>query len=70
MITLLQNLVTTVTAIVMYVIHAIQSLINLVLKLPTYIAFITTSINLLPAVVIPFCMAAVTIYYVLFIIDR
>lgn len=70
MLNLLSNLVNTITAIVSFVIHSFVSLINLLVKIPTYISFIITSINLLPAVIIPFAIASVYICYVLFVLNR
>ena len=70
MLSLLSNLVNTITAIVSFVIHSFVSLINLLVKIPTYISFMISAVNLLPAVIVPFCIAAVYISYVLFVLNR
>lgn len=70
MLSLLSNIVNTLTAIVSFVIHSFVSLINLLVKIPTYISFMISAINLLPAVIVPFCIASVYICYVLFVLNR
>lgn len=70
MLNLLSSFVTTVTAIVQFVIHAIVSLLNFLLMIPTYIAFIVSSVNVLPSVVIPFVIASIWVTAYLFIIGR
>lgn len=70
MLSLLSNIVSTISAFVTFVFNSLFSLINLLIKIPTYITFIITSINLLPAVIIPFAIAAVYVTYTLFILNR
>lgn len=70
MLSILESFMNTVYALINFIIHAIQSLVNLLVKLPTYVNFIITSINVLPIMIIPFAMAAVSIYVVLFILGR
>lgn len=70
MINIFTSFVNTIMAIVQFAINAINSLINLFIKIPTYVAFITTSINVLPIMIIPFALAAVAIYVILFIVGR
>lgn len=70
MLSILESLIHTITALINFVIHAIQSLINLFIKIPTYVNFLVTSINVLPIIIIPFAMAAISIYVVLFILGR
>lgn len=70
MLSILESLIHTITALINFFIHAIQSLINLFIKIPTYVNFLVTSINVLPIIIIPFAMAAISIYVVLFILGR
>lgn len=70
MIELFKSIVTTITALIVFVSHAITSLINLFLKLPGYLAFITTSLDVLPSVIIPFALATVSVYAVFFVLNR
>lgn len=66
----LSTLVSTVTSLVTFVINAIGSFLNLLVKLPSYLLFITNSVALMPMILIPFVTAAVSIYVVLFMIGR
>lgn len=70
MIELLKSIVQTVSALVMFVIHSVASLVNLFAHLPQYVAFISTSLNVLPAVILPFALATVSIYAVYFILNK
>lgn len=70
MIHLLKSLVTIVASLINFVIHSISSLINLFFHIPQYLSFITTSLDVLPAVILPFALATVSIYAVYFILNR
>lgn len=70
MLNLLSQIVNTIIAIVMFFIHTVESFINLLLHLPAYITFLTQSIGLLPAMLIPFAVASISIYVVLMIVGR
>lgn len=70
MITLLKSIVTIISSLINFVIHAISSLINLFLHIPQYLAFITTSLDVLPDVIIPFALATVSIYAVFFVLNK
>lgn len=70
MIKLLQSIVDTITSVISFLIHTIQSLINLFLHIPTYVDFLVTSIGLLPTIIIPFALASVSVYVVFIILNR
>ena len=70
MITLLQSIVDTVVSLVGFLIHSIGSLLNLVAHIPSYVSFLTVSIGYLPTIIMPFCIASITIYVVFLIINR
>lgn len=70
MIGLLQSIVDTVTSVIAFLIHTIDSLINLLAHIPTYVSFLTVSIGFLPTIVIPFAIASVSIYVVFLILNR
>lgn len=70
MITLLQSIVDTVTSLVGFVIHSVESLINLIAHIPSYVSFLTVSIGYLPTIVMPFCIASISIYVVFLLVNR
>lgn len=70
MIQLFQSIVETISAVVSFFIHSITSLFNLLGHIPQYVAFMTSSINVLPAVIIPFAIASVSIYVVFLVLGR
>ncbi len=70
MLNLLSQIATVISSIIQFVIHAITSLLNFILLIPTYITFIISSINVLPSVLIPFAIASIWVTAYLFIIGR
>lgn len=70
MIEAFKSFIQTVSAVIVFVAHAIRSLIRLFRYLPQYIAFITTSLDLLPIMIIPFALATISIYAVYFVLNR
>lgn len=70
MLNILSQIVNTIIALVSFFIHTIESFINLLLHLPSYITFLTQSIGFLPALLIPFAVASISIYVVLMIVGR
>lgn len=71
MLDLLSGFITTVSSLVDFVINIITSFTNLLVNLPTYISFLTVSItSLIPSVVLPFCVASISVYVVFLILGR
>lgn len=70
MLNLLSQIANTIIAIVSFFVHSIESFINLLLHLPSYVTFLTQSIGFLPAILIPFAAASISIYIVLMIVGR
>ena len=70
MLNLLSQIVNTIIAIVSFFVHSIESFINLLVHLPSYITFLTQSIGFLPAILIPFATASISIYVILMIVGR
>ena len=70
MISLLQSIVDTITSLIGFVIHSIESLINLIAHIPSYVSFLTVSIGYLPTIVMPFCIASISIYVIFLVINR
>ena len=70
MIRLLQSIVDTITSLISFVIHTVTSLINLIAHIPSYVSFLSVSIGYLPTIVMPFCIASVSLYVVFLILNR
>lgn len=70
MINALQSIVDMIVSFGMFLGHTITSLINLVKHIPTYVSFLTVSIGYLPTMIMPFCIASVSIYVVFMIVNR
>ena len=70
MVDFLKALFGTFASLIAFVWNAISSLFNLISKLPTFVLFLTNSVALLPVILIPFIVAAISIYVVLFVIGR
>ena len=60
----------TIVALIKFVINTIESLINLFIKIPSYVSFLATSLDMLPSVIIPFCLASISIYVIYLVIGR
>lgn len=70
MLDLLSSIGNIIVSGVTFFVNTLLSLIDLITRLPSFISFVSTSINLLPAVVVPFCLAAISLTVVLFITGR
>lgn len=70
MLDLLSSIANIIVSLVQLVISTINSFVNLILNIPTYITFLTSSIGFLPDIVIPFALATVALWVVLFMIGR
>lgn len=70
MISLLQSIVDTITSLVSFVIHTIDSMLNLIAHIPSYVSFLTVSIGYLPTIIMPFAIASISIYVVYLILGR
>lgn len=70
MIELFKSFLNIVSSLLSFVIHSITSLFNLFAHIPQYVAFMTTSINVLPSVIIPFAIASVSVYVVFLVLGR
>lgn len=70
MLDFLKTFVDTIGSLLTFIFNVISSLANLISKLPTFVLFITNSVALMPMILIPFVMAAISIYVILFILGR
>lgn len=53
-----------------FLINTITSLLSLVAHLPAYLSMITSSLAVLPTIIIPFALAGVAVFAVLFVLGR
>lgn len=70
MISLFQSIVDVITSVLNFVINMFKSLLVLLSHLPTYTDFLVSSMSYLPSVVLPFALASVSVYVILFILNR
>lgn len=70
MIDILNGLLDIVTTLIMFVINTISSLINLIVNIPTYVSVLINSLNVLPAFVLPWSIAFVSLVVVQYILNR
>ena len=70
MLSILSSIANTIISLVSFLVNTIKSFIDLLVHLPDYLQFLTNSLNLLPSVIIPFGLLAISIYVILFIMGR
>lgn len=70
MLDILSSFGTIIVSVVTFFVNTLISLVDLISRLHTFIEFTFTSINLLPSVVVPFSVAAISLCVVLFITGR
>ena len=70
MLDLLSSIIDSIIAIFGFLINVVTSLITFVLHIPTYVTFLVSSIGIMPTVLIPFLTLTITLYVVLFLINR
>lgn len=70
MISIFITILNVISSIIHLIINVINGLISLIIHIPTYISFLTVTIGFLPALIIPYLVASVSIYVVLFIVGR
>ena len=66
----LMSIIEAIQSVIQFLINTVNALVSFIANIPMYVAFLTTSINLIPVVLIPFAIAGVTTYVVLLLIDR
>lgn len=70
MISLLESIVNTLSALGAFIVHSIESLFNLLENIPSYVSFLTVSIGYLPTAIMPFAIASISVYVVYLILGR
>lgn len=57
-------------SLVNFIISSVESLFTLISNIPVYLEFLVSGISYLPSIIIPFAVATISLYVVLFIIGR
>lgn len=71
MITLLTSIVDTITSFVGFVIHSIESFLNLLRSIPTFTSYIFNLVNnLIPDILKPFIIISIIVSIILLILGR
>lgn len=59
-----------INSLIMFILTALQSLVYLITRIPSYITFLSAGISLMPTVLIPFMLASVSIFVIYLILGR
>lgn len=70
MLNILKSFATIIVSLVQLVVNIVTSLFAFIVNIPTYTAFLFSSFNVIPSVVLPFATASVLVYVMLFIVNR
>lgn len=70
MISLLQSIVDAIISMFELVGNIFMSLYTLLIHIPTYVSFLTTSISFLPSMIIPFAAASISVYVIFLVLNR
>lgn len=70
MLNILKSFATIIVSLVQLVVNIVTSLVSFLINIPSYTAFLFSSFNVIPLVVLPFATASVLVYVMLFIINR
>lgn len=70
MINLFNNVINTISLIITFIGHTIQSLLVIITNIPVYVNFLLTSITFMPYLVMPFIVASLALIVMLFIVNR
>lgn len=70
MLKLLATIVETISTLIQFLINTITSLITIIANIPTFVDYLVSSFAFLPDMVLPFCVASLSLLVVLFMIGR
>lgn len=70
MLDILNTVLTTITSMVGFLVHTIETLLSFILHIPQFVLFITDVIAFIPTIFIPFAVASVSIWVMRFLINR
>lgn len=66
----LKSIGSLIVSLVSFIMQMIESLGTLITQIPAFISFLSASVTILPAVIIPFVLASISIYVVYLIVGR
>lgn len=64
------SLIDTASALVDFLFNTATALFDFVTHIPVYTVFLIQSVNVMPTVLIPFMIVCISVYIVLFMINR
>lgn len=67
---LLRSIVDVITTLITFLWNTITSLLALITNIPTYVGLLISSINIMPAFLIPFMLAFVSLVVVQYLVNR
>lgn len=70
MIEALKSIIGAIISVISFVAHSLQSLWYFIKHIPQMIGFLSTSLTVLPTVIIPFALATISVYAVFFILNK
>lgn len=70
MLSFFQTIAHTIAKVIQIVIYYFTSLVEFIIHIPQYVSFLTDSIAWLPATILPFAIASISISIMLFVLNR
>lgn len=70
MINFLNSIVDTITSLISFVVHAIQSLFSLLINIPRYVTYLSNVLQYIPSVFAPFLLVSISLYVMYLIVGR
>ena len=70
MIRILESIANTIVLVFGLIIHTIQSLVTLIIQIPTYVTWLLSAITFMPVLVMPFIIASISLLVILFVVGR
>lgn len=66
----LYSIVDTITILVSFIGSFFKGFIYFLFQIPRFVSFLTSSIGLMPSVLVPFLTVTISVYVILFILGR
>lgn len=70
MLNLLKGIIDMISNFVGFVTSIIESFVNLLINIPTYLLFVQTNMRVLPNIILPFVLGSLSIYIIFLILGR
>lgn len=70
MLNIFSEFVNSIIAIIQFAWNTINSLLDFLVHIPTYLNFVIQSISLIPNAIIPFALACIGVYVFLFTVGK